>query len=77
MGASTSIIVFSCLNKLAPSFMIFSATASSTRPSRIKCFLSTSTLGFPRLSNTSGLVNKLITSGGDRSTRIKTIQWKI
>ena len=57
-GASMSIIVFSCLNKAAPSFIILRAVSSVTRPSRIKCCLRTSGLGFPLESNTSLMLRR-------------------
>ncbi len=53
IGASTSIMVFSCRNSFAPSSIILSATSSVTRPSDIKCVFNISTRGFPRESNTS------------------------
>jgi len=63
MGASTSIIVFSCLRMAAPSLMIFSAASSSRRPSFTKWLFKTSSLGFPS-SNTSFRVSRCVGGNG-------------
>jgi len=64
MGASTSIIVFSCRNNFAPSSIILRATSSVTRPSAIKCALRISTRGFPRESNTSYALKRVFGGHG-------------
>ncbi len=64
MGASTSIIVFSCRNNFAPSSIILRATSSVTRPSAIKCVLRISTRGFPRESNTSYALKRVFGGHG-------------
>lgn len=70
-GASMSIIVFSERNNVAPSFMILRAAASSIRPSRMKCCLSTSGRGlFVRESNTSEAVSLLL---GGNGTPVNTL----
>lgn len=63
IGASTSIIVFSCLRMAAPSLMIFSAASSSRRPSFTKWLFKTSSLGFPS-SNTSFRVSRCVGGNG-------------
>lgn len=68
MGASTSIIVFSCRSNLPPSSMIFNATSSVTRPSFMKWVFKRSTRGFPRASKTSCAVKRV--PGGDGMARI-------
>lgn len=56
-GASMSIIVFSCRNNAAPSFMSFNATPSSSLPSSIKCCFITSIFGLPLESNISDVLS--------------------
>ena len=68
-GASTSIIVFSCLMMAAPSLMILSATSSDTRPSAMKCCFSTSCRGLPFASNTSLIVS--LFAGGNSTAETK------
>ena len=68
IGASTSIIVFSCLSMAAPSLIIFKATSSSSRPSFTKWFFKTSILGFP-FSNTSFKLSRWV--GGKGTARKK------
>lgn len=77
IGASTSTMVFSCRNNLAPSSMIFNATSSVTRPSAMKCVLRTSTRGLPRESNTSYALKRTFGGHGMSRTRKKATQFVI
>lgn len=70
IGASSSIIVFSCLRMAAPSLIIFRATSSSSRPSFTKWFFRTSILGFP-FSNTSFKVSRWVGGKGTAREREK------
>ncbi len=64
-GASMSIIVFSWRSRAAPSLMMRRAAASSIRPSKMKCCLSTSGRGLPVfVSNTSATDNLRLGGNG-------------
>lgn len=63
MGASTSIMVFSCRRMAAPSLMIFSAASSSRRPSFTRWLFRTSRRGLPS-SNTSFSVSLCVGGKG-------------
>lgn len=63
MGASTSIMVFSCRRMAAPSLMIFRAASSSRRPSFTRWLLRTSRRGLPS-SNTSFSVSRCVGGNG-------------
>lgn len=68
-GASMSSMVFSWRRMAAPSLMIRRATASSTRPSLVRCALSRSTRGFPSQSNTSFNVRRWLRGKGTAEDR--------
>ena len=63
-GASMSSRFFSARKIAPPSPMSLRATASSTRPSLVRWAFSTSTLGFPSLSNTSLAVSRWLGGNG-------------
>lgn len=68
-GASMSSIVFSWRRIAAPSLMIRSATASSTRPSLVRWAFRRSTRGFPSQSNTSFNVRRWLRGKGTAEDR--------
>lgn len=71
-GASMSSIVFSWRKIAAPSLMIRSATASSTRPSLVRWAFRRSTRGFPSQSNTSFSVSRWLKGKGTAEDRAQT-----
>lgn len=68
-GASMSSIVFSWRSIAAPSLIIRSATASSTRPSLVRWAFRRSTRGFPSQSNTSFNVRRWLRGKGTAEDR--------